>query len=101
MNLFKSKKNLLLLVSSVIVWLGTCLLAMHWNTVYDGAIGGFPTYLWVFAPVALIFNIFMNSRPSNPDDKDHSRWAQALLVFLVAMMLFIALLSGMNPRNLI
>ena len=45
MNLFKSKKNLLLLVSSVIVWLGTCLLAMHWNTVYDGAIGGFPTYL--------------------------------------------------------
>ena len=46
MNLFKSKKNLLLLVSSVIVWLGTCLLAMHWNTVYDGAIGGFPTYLW-------------------------------------------------------
>ena len=37
MNLFKSKKNLLLLVSSVIVWLGTCLLAMHWNTVYDGA----------------------------------------------------------------
>ena len=97
MNLFKSKKNLLLLVSSVIVWLGTCLLAMHWNTVYDGAIGGFPTYLWVFAPVALIFNIFMNSRPSNPDGKDHSRWAQALLVFLVAMMLFIALLSGMNP----
>ena len=45
MNLFKSKKNLLLLVSSVIVWLGTCLLAMHWNTVYDGAVGGFPTYL--------------------------------------------------------
>ncbi|MFQ7689360.1 MAG: hypothetical protein ACLRIO_04955 [Butyricicoccus sp.] len=44
MNLFQSKKNLLLLVSSVIVWLGTCLLAMHWNTVYDGAIGGFPTY---------------------------------------------------------
>ena len=38
MNLFKSKKNLLLLVSSVIVWLGTCLLAMHWNTVYDGAV---------------------------------------------------------------
>ena len=65
MNLFQSKKNLLLLVSSVIVWLGTCLLAMRWNTVYDGAIGGFPTYLWVFAPVALIFNIFMNSRPSN------------------------------------
>lgn len=29
-------------------------------------IGGFPTYLWVFAPVALIFNIFMNSRPNNP-----------------------------------
>ena len=54
MNLFKSKKNLLLLVSSVIVWLGTCLLATHWNTVYDGAVGGFPTYLWVFAPVALI-----------------------------------------------
>ena len=75
---------------------GTCLLATHWNTVYDGAIGGFPTYLWVFAPVALIFNIFMNSRPSNPDDRDHSRWAQALLVFLVALMLFIALLSGMN-----
>ena len=97
MNLFKSKKNLLLLVSSVIVWLGTCLLAMHWNTVYDGAIGGFPTYLWGFAPVALIFNIFMNSRPSNPDGRDHSRWAQALLVFLVALMLFIALLSGMNP----
>ena len=45
MNLFKSKKNLLLLVSSVIVWLGTCLLATHWNTVYDGAVGGFPTYL--------------------------------------------------------
>ena len=66
MNLFKSKKNLLLLAASVIVWLGTCLLAMHWNTVYDGAIGGFPTYLWVFAPVALIFNIFMNSRPNNP-----------------------------------
>ena len=40
MNLFKSKKNLLLLAASVIVWLGTCLLAMHWNTVYDGAIGG-------------------------------------------------------------
>lgn len=97
MNLFKSKKNLLLLVSSVIVWLGTCLLAMHWNTVYDGAVGGFPTYLWVFAPVALIFNIFMNSRPNNPDGRDHSRWAQALLVFLVALMLFIALLSGMNP----
>lgn len=97
MNLFKSKKNLLLLVSSVIVWLGTCLLATHWNTVYDGAVGGFPTYLWVFAPVALIFNIFMNSRPSNPDGRDHSRWAQALLVFLVALMLFIALLSGMNP----
>ena len=97
MNLFKFKKNLLLLVSSVIVWLGTCLLAMHWNTVYDGAIGDFPTYLWVFAPVALIFNIFMNSRPSNPDGRDHSRWAQALLVFLVALMLFIALLSGMNP----
>lgn len=37
MNLFKSKKNLLLLAASVIVWLGTCLLAMHWNTVYDGA----------------------------------------------------------------
>ena len=54
MNLFKSKKNLLLLVSSVIVWLGTCLLAMHWNTVYDGAVGGFPTYLWLFAPDALI-----------------------------------------------
>ena len=97
MNLFKSKKNLLLLAASVIVWLGTCLLAMHWNTVYDGAIGGFPTYLWVFAPVALIFNIFMNSRPNNPDGRDHSRWAQALLVFLVALMLFIALLSGMNP----
>lgn len=97
MNLLKSKKNLLLLVASVIVWLGTCLLAMHWNTVYDGAVGGFPTYLWVFAPVALIFNIFMNSRPSNPDGRDHSRWAQALLVFLVALMLFIALLSGMNP----
>ena len=97
MNLFKSKKNLLLLVSSVIVWLGTCLLATHWNTVYDGAVGGFPTYLWVFAPVALIFNIFMNSRPNNPDGRDHSRWAQALLVFLVALMLFIALLSGMNP----
>lgn len=97
MNLFKSKKNLLLLVSSVIVWLGTCLLATHWNTVYDGAVGGFPTYLWVFAPVALIFNIFMNSSPNNPDGKDHSRWAQALLVFLVALMLFIALLSGMNP----
>ena len=61
MNLFQSKKNLLLLVSSVIVWLGTCLLATHWNTVYDGAVGGPPTYLWVFAPVALIFNIFMNS----------------------------------------
>ena len=89
MDLFKSKKNLLLLVSSVIVWLGTCLLAMHWNTVYDGAIGGFPTYLWVFAPVALIFNIFMNSRPSNPDGRDHSRWAQALLVFLVALMAMI------------
>lgn len=97
MNLLKSKKNLLLLAASVIVWLGTCLLAMHWNTVYDGAVGGFPTYLWVFAPVALIFNIFMNSRPSNPDGRDHSRWAQALLVFLVALMLFIALLSGMNP----
>lgn len=97
MNLFQSKKNLLLLVSSVIVWVGVCLLAMHWNTVYDGAVGGFPTYLWVFAPVALIFNIFMNSRPSNPDGRDHSRWAQALLVFLVALMLFIALLSGMNP----
>lgn len=96
MNLLKSKKNLLL-AASVIVWLGTCLLAMHWNTVYDGAVGGFPTYLWVFAPVALIFNIFMNSRPSNPDGRDHSRWAQALLVFLVALMLFIALLSGMNP----
>ncbi|GAB6114962.1 hypothetical protein C7386_10676 [Agathobaculum butyriciproducens] len=96
MKLLKSKKNLLL-AASVIVWLGTCLLAMHWNTVYDGAIGGFPTYLWVFAPVALIFNIFMNSRPSNPDGRDHSRWAQALLVFLVALMLFIALLSGMNP----
>ena len=38
----------------------------------------------------------MNSRPSNPG-RDHSRWAQALLVFLVALMLFIALLSGMNP----
>ncbi len=97
MNLFQSKKNLLLLAASVIVWLGTCLLAMHWNTVYDGAVGGFPTYLWVFAPVALIFNIFMNSRPNNPDGRDHSRWAQALLVFLVALMLFIALLSGMNP----
>lgn len=97
MNLLKSKKNLLLFAASVIVWLGTCLLAMHWNTVYDGAVGGFPTYLWVFAPVALIFNIFMNSRPSNPDGRDHSRWAQALLVFLVALMLFIALLSGMNP----
>lgn len=97
MNLFKSKKNLLLLVSSVIVWLGTCLLAMHWNTVYDGAVGGPPTYLWVFAPVALIFNIFMNSRPSNPDGRDHSRWAQALLVFLVALMLFIALLSRHEP----
>ena len=47
MKLFQSKKNLLLLVSSVIVWLGTCLLAMHWNTVYDGAVGGPPTYLWV------------------------------------------------------
>ena len=97
MNLFQSKKNLLLLVSSVIVLLGNCLLAMRWNTVYDGAVGGPPTYLWVFAPVALIFNIFMNSRPSNPDGRDHSRWAQALLVFLVALMLFIALLSGMNP----
>ena len=97
MNLLKSKKNLLLFAASVIVWLGTCLLAMHWNTVYDGAVGGFPTYLWVFAPIALIFNIFMNSRPSNPDGRDHSRWAQALLVFLVALMLFIALLSGMNP----
>ena len=97
MNLFRSKKNLLLLAASVIVWLGTCLLATHWNTVYDGAVGGFPAYLWVFAPVALIFNIFMNSRPNNPDDRDHSRWAQALLVFLVALMLFIALLSGMNP----
>ena len=97
MNLLKSKKNLLLLAASVIVGLGTCLLAMHWNTVYDGAVGGFPTYLWVFAPIALIFNIFMNSRPSNPDGRDHSRWAQALLVFLVALMLFIALLSGMNP----
>ena len=97
MNLFQSKKNLLLLAASVIVWLGTCLLAMHWHTGYDGAVGGPPTYLWVFAPVALIFNIFMNSRPSNPDGRDHSRWAQALLVFLVALMLFIALLSGMNP----
>lgn len=96
MKLLKSKKNLLL-AASVIVWLGTCLLATHWNTVYDGAVGGFPAYLWVFAPVALIFNIFMNSRPSNPDGRDHSRWAQALLVFLVALMLFIALLSGMNP----
>ena len=57
MNLFKSKKNLLLLVSSVIVWLGTCLLAMHWNTVYDGAVGGPPTYLWVFAPVAPLYEI--------------------------------------------
>lgn len=82
---FRSKKNLLLLAASVIVWLGTCLLATHWNTVYDGAVGGFPAYLWVFAPVALIFNIFMNSRPSNPDGRDHSRWAQALLVFLVAL----------------
>ena len=45
MKLLKSKKNLLL-AASVIVWLSTCLLAMHWNTVYDGAIGGFPTYLW-------------------------------------------------------
>ena len=69
MKLLKSKKNLLLLAASVIVWLGTCLLAMHWNTVYDGAVGGPPTYLWVFAPVALIFNIFMNSRPSNPDGR--------------------------------
>ncbi len=59
MNLLKSKKNLLLLAASVIVWLGTCLLAMHWNTVYDGAVGGPPTYLWVFAPVALGFSLFI------------------------------------------
>ena len=100
MNLFKSKKNLLLLAASAIVWAGPCLLAMHWNTVYDGAVGGFPTYLWVFAPVAMIFNVFMGSRPSKPaqpGDKDHSRWAQALLVFLVALMLFIVLYAGMNP----
>ena len=100
MNLFKSKKNLLLLVSSDIVWVGVCLLAMHWNTVYDGAVGGSPTYLWVFAPVALGFNLFENSRPSKPaqpGQKDHRRWAQALLVFLVALMLFIALGAGINP----
>ena len=46
MNLFKSKKNLLLLVSSVIVWLGACLLAMHWNTVCDGAVGGRCSSFW-------------------------------------------------------
>ena len=100
MNLLKSKKNLLLLVSSVIVWVGVCLLAMHWNTVYDGAVGGPPTYLWVFAPVALGFSLFENSRPSKPAQpgaKDHRRWAQALLVFLVALMLFISLDSGINP----
>ena len=100
MNLLKSKKNLLLLVSSAIVWVGVCLLAMHWNTVYDGAVGGPPTYLWVFAPVALGFSLFENSRPSKPAQpgaKDHRRWAQALLVFLVALMLFISLDSGINP----
>lgn len=100
MNLFKSKKNLLLLVSSVIVWAGVCLLAMHWNTMYDGALGGFPTYLWVFAPIVLLFSLFENSHPSKPAQpgkKNHRRWAQALVVFLVALMLFIALGSGINP----
>ena len=103
MNLLKSKKNLLLLAASVIVWLGTCLLAMHWNTVYDGALGGFPAYLWVFAPVALAFAMYdtaFNSKSGSASrsGRDNTRWGQALSVYIITFLLYAALSSGIDPR---
>ena len=95
MKNLRTKQNILLIALSLVVWVGVCCLAMHWNTVYAGAIGSFPTYLWVFAPVSLLC-VLIDTGGQKPD-KGNSRLGQALAVYIVTFLLYAALLIGVNP----
>ena len=96
MKNLRTKQNILLIGLSLVVWVGVCCLAMHWNTVYAGAIGSFPMYLWVYAPISLAFAAFDSS--TDRSSRDNTRLGQALSVYIITFLLYMALSSGIDPR---
>lgn len=96
MKNLRTKQNILLIGLSLVVWVGVCCLAMHWNTVYAGAIGSFPMYLWVYAPISLAFAAFDSS--TDRSSRDNTRLGQALSVYIITFLLYMALSSGIDPQ---
>lgn len=96
MKNLRIKQNILLIALSLVVWLGVCCLAMHWNTVYDGAVGSSPMYLWVYAPISLAFAAFDSS--ADRSSRDNTRLWQALSVYIITFLLYMVLSSGIDLR---
>ena len=96
MKNLRIKQNILLIALSLVVWLGVCCLATHWNTEYDGAVGSFPMYLWVYAPISLAFAAFDNS--TDRSSRDNTRLRQALSVYIITFSLYMVLSSDIDPR---
>lgn len=83
-----------LTAAAIVLWLATSISFTRCNTLFDGVFGNTGIYFWLYAPLVLLFSHFRKQPPAS----DTPRWAQALVVYLCAALLFFALHRSIDLR---